>query len=75
MWTKYFKVVNIVPGPVIIQGTGTVDFSDPTLSVDLCQKLFENDCRYLQITDEGREKLYGKTTTKNKRAPRSRKKN
>lgn len=59
MWKKYFKVVNIVPGPVIIYDFGTVDFSSDNLSVELCKQLYENDCRYLQITDEGKKALYG----------------
>ena len=59
MWKKYFKVVGIVPGPVIIYGFGTVDFSRDDLPVELCKQLFEADSRYLKITPEGKEKLYG----------------
>lgn len=85
MWKKYFKVVEIVPGPVIIQGIGTVDFSRDDLPVELCKKLFEEDCRYLQITEEGKRALFGyrpkrtvsttkKTTTARKSSTLTRKK-
>lgn len=70
MWREYFKLVGLVPGPVIIQGYGTIDFSDYKLSVETCKKLFEEDCEYLKITPKGRKELYGhrrKTTGKNKR--------
>lgn len=78
MWKKYFNVVNIVPGPVIVQGFGTVDFSREDLPVELCTKLYEADCRYLEITTEGKADLFGikpekkvsvktKSTTKKRR--------
>jgi hypothetical protein len=60
MWKKYFKVVGIVPGPVIIQGVGEIDFASDKLDKQMCLQLFENDCRYLQLTAEGREHFYGK---------------
>lgn len=59
MWKKYFNVVGIVPGPVIVYGFGQVDFSRDDLQVDVCKKLFEADCRYLQITADGLKELYG----------------
>ena len=79
MWKKYFNVVGIVPGPVIVHGFGTVDFSREDLPVDLCKKLYEADCRYLQITPEGEHELFGlpgrnaattKNTTSKKRGKR-----
>jgi len=77
MWKRYFKVVEIVPGPVIIQGVGTVDFSRDDLDVKLCKKLYENDCRYLQLTPEGKKQLYNieqkSTTTSKKKSPRKKK--
>jgi len=79
MWKKYFKVVEIVPGPVIIQGIGEVDFASDDIPVETCKKLFENDCRFLKITDQGKEKLYGvkveqakPKNTKRKRGQRKR---
>ncbi len=58
MWRKYFKLVGLVPGPVIVQRFGTIDFSGD-VPVETCKKLYEQDFRYLEITDEGKEKLYG----------------
>ncbi len=58
MWKQYFTVVGIVPGPVIVQGFGTVDFSNNNLSVETCKKLYEADCRFLQLTEAGKQKLY-----------------
>jgi hypothetical protein len=59
MWRKYFKVINIVPGPVIISGHGTVDFSKDNLSIDLLKSLYEKKSRFIEITPLGKEKLYG----------------
>lgn len=58
MWRKYFKLVGLVPGKVITQSHGTVDFSTD-VPVETCKELFELDFKYLEITDEGKEKLYG----------------
>ncbi|MGE4568032.1 MAG: hypothetical protein AB7C90_02480 [Bacteroidales bacterium] len=58
MWKKYFKVIKIVPGPVIIPGRGKIDFASDALSVDLVKSLFENDCPYLEITPHGLKELY-----------------
>jgi len=62
MWKKYFKVVKLVPGEVVVPGYGTIDFSKDNISVEVCQKLFESDFPYLDITSEGRDFLYGTTT-------------
>lgn len=58
LWQKYFKLVKLVPGKVIVQGIGTVDFSGD-VPVELCQQLWENDFAYLEITEEGKRELYG----------------
>jgi hypothetical protein len=58
MWQKYFKVVKVVPGPVIIPGYGKIDLSSPNLPLSLVQELFEKDCPYLQITPQGIEHIY-----------------
>lgn len=67
MWRAYFKVIKIVPGPVIIQDFGEIDFSSDKLPVETCKKLFEADCRYLEITAKGEEELYGRKPEKPKR--------
>ncbi len=59
MWKKYFKVVKLVPGQVVVPGYGTIDFSKDNISVEVCQKLFESDFPYLAITEEGKNFLYG----------------
>jgi len=61
MWQKYFKVVKIVPGEVVVPGYGKLDFSKDNISVEVCQKLIESDFPYLAITAEGRDFLYGTT--------------
>jgi hypothetical protein len=58
MWKKYFKVIKIVPGRVIIPGHGTVDFSREDLPLELIKELYENDFPYLEITDQGKEIVY-----------------
>ena len=59
MWKKYFRVVKLVPGQVVVPGYGTIDFSKDNISVEVCQKLFESDFPYLAITEEGKNFLYG----------------
>jgi len=59
MWKKYFKVVRLVPGEVVVPGYGTIDFSKDNISVEVCCKLFESDFPYLAITEEGKDFLYG----------------
>ena len=74
MWKKYFKVIRIVPGEVVVPGYGTIDFSKDNISVEVCQKLFESDFPYLAITEEGKNFLYGeplKTTVSKKTKLRS----
>ena len=58
MWRKYFKLVKLVPGKVIVQGFGTIDFSGD-VAVETCKKLYENDFEYLEITEDGKRELYG----------------
>ena len=59
MWKKYFKIIKIVPGEVVVPGYGKMDFSNDNISVEVCRELFENDFPYLAITAEGRDFLYG----------------
>ncbi len=59
MWKKYFKVVKLVPGEVVVPGYGTIDFSKDNISVEVCRKLFESDFPNLAITEEGKNFLYG----------------
>lgn len=59
MWKKYFRVVRIVPGKVVTAKFGTIDFSSDKVSVETCKALFEDDFPYLDITDLGKDELYG----------------
>jgi hypothetical protein len=59
MWRKYFKLVKLVPGKVIVQGYGTLDFSGD-VPVETCKALFEKGVRFLEITKEGESELYGR---------------
>jgi len=58
MWTKCFKVVNIIPGRVHTSLLGMIDFANPDIPVEKIQQLYENDSPYLEITPYGIEKLY-----------------
>jgi hypothetical protein len=68
MWRKYFKLVKLVPGKVVVPMFGIIDFRRDDLSVDLCKPLFENDFEYLEITPFGEAEFYGiKSQTKQKK--------
>lgn len=58
LWQKYFKLVKLVPGKVIVPVHGTIDFSKD-VPVETCRQLWEDDFEFLQITDEGKRELYG----------------
>lgn len=74
MWKDYFKLVGIVPGPVVVPKYGKIDFSDPGLSPEICKHLFENDFQYLKITEKGLNHFYGKFTPGKTRKTKTRKK-
>jgi hypothetical protein len=59
MWRLYFKLVKLVPGKVIVQGYGTLDFSRDDIPVETCKALYETDFEFLEITEEGMRELYG----------------
>lgn len=63
MWKKYFRVVKLVPGEVVVPGYGKLDFSKDNISVEVCRELFESDFPYLAITEEGKDFLYGKSVS------------
>ncbi len=58
MWRKYFKF-KAVPGVIITQTYGRIDFRSENLSVPMLMDLWENDFPYLEITEEGRNYFYG----------------
>ena len=57
-WQNWFKLVKLVPGRVIVQGFGEIDFSKE-VNPDLCLDICENTTGLLEITTEGMEKFYG----------------
>jgi len=59
MWRRYFKLVKLLPGKVIVQGYGTLDFSRDDILVETCKALYETDFDFLEITEEGKRELYG----------------
>ncbi len=59
MWHQYFKVKKIRPGRVVVPGHGTLDFSKSNIPVAVCQELYEKEFPYLELTELGKEKLYG----------------
>lgn len=58
-WQKYFKLKGINPGKVHTPQNGIVDFSDPSLDLNLLKKLWESDFPYLQLSEAGYRVLYG----------------
>lgn len=61
MWRRYFKL-KLVPGVVITQRYGRLDFRQDDLSVHMLQQLYEEDFPYLELTTEGKRVLYGVQT-------------
>jgi hypothetical protein len=59
MWKKFFKLKGIQPGEVIFPRVGKVDFSRDDLDPQFLLKLWENDCRYLELTKEGERHFFG----------------
>lgn len=58
MWHNYFKFIRLVPGRVITARFGELDFSGD-VPIEICKALYEDDFPYLEITEEGKNKLYG----------------
>lgn len=58
MWRRYFRF-KLVPGIVITQRFGRLDFRQDDLSVHMLQQLYEDDFPYLELTKEGKRVLYG----------------
>lgn len=58
MWRRLFKF-KLVPGIVITQQFGRMDFRKDNLKVEDLQRLYEEDFPYLELTNEGKRELYG----------------
>ncbi len=59
MWMEYFKVVKIKPGRVNTALFGLIDFSNPNIPLEKITELYENGFPYLEITQRGKEIIYG----------------
>lgn len=59
MWKSYFKFIKLRPGRVVTQQFGEIDFSSDKIPVETVKALYESDFPYLEITEEGKEELYG----------------
>ena len=61
MWQKYFQVVKIKPGRVDTALLGIIDLRQPNIPLEKIIKLYESDFPYLEITDLGKQEVYGAT--------------
>jgi hypothetical protein len=59
MWKKLFKLKGIRPGEVIFPRFGKIDFRREDLDPDLLLKIWEDDHRYLEMTEEGEKHFFG----------------
>lgn len=59
MWKEYFKIIKLKPGRVVTALFGELDFSRDDLPLQKVKALYENDFPYLEITELGKQELYG----------------
>jgi hypothetical protein len=60
MWTKYFIFIKLRRGRVIVPIHGEIDFSRDDIPIEICKELFDQGFPYLELTDEGKNELYGR---------------
>ncbi len=58
MWRRYFKL-KLVPGVVITQKFGRIDFKNEKIDIEILRELYEDDFPYLELTEYGKHRLYG----------------
>ena len=58
MWKRYFKFVKLKPGKVVTTLLGEIDFSADNIGIEIIKALYESGFPYLEITEEGKAKLY-----------------
>lgn len=84
-WQKYFKLKQIRPGKVVFpEPFGIINF-DSEVDLSVLKALFEDNTRFLELTDEGFKELYNKVEeniniethgrTKKTKRPRRKKQN
>jgi len=47
-WRKKYRVIKVVPGPVVTQQFGKIDLSSDKLDVKMLDILYEAGCPYLE---------------------------
>lgn len=47
-WTEKYKVIRVVPGPIIAPWGAKIDLSNPDLPVETIKRLHEAGCPYIQ---------------------------
>jgi hypothetical protein len=58
MWTDYFRFIKLRRGRVITPSHGEIDFSRDDVPVETCRELYEKGFPYLELTEEGEQKLF-----------------
>lgn len=51
-WTEKYKVIRVVPGPIIAPWGAKIDLSNPDLPVETIKRLHEAGCPYIQPIPE-----------------------
>ena len=59
MWTEYFKMVKVHRGRIVTQSHGEIDFSADNIGIETCKELFDRGFPYLELTELGKQDLYG----------------
>lgn len=59
MWKEYFTFIKLKPGRVVTTLFGEIDFSRDNIPLEKIVQLYENDFPYLQITEKGKQLIYG----------------
>ncbi|HAQ20872.1 MAG TPA: hypothetical protein DCR40_16815 [Prolixibacteraceae bacterium] len=59
MWIKYFNFIKLRRGRVIVPIHGEIDFSSDDIPIEICKELYEKGFPYLELTELGKNELYG----------------
>ena len=59
MWTQYFNFIKLRRGRVIVPIHGEIDFSRDDIPLEICKELYEKGFPYLELTELGKNELYG----------------
>lgn len=70
MWKTYFKLKGLKPGKVFVPNFGEVDFSVDNLPVETVQAIYEAGHDLLELTPEGKTKLYPEPKAKEEPTPK-----